>query len=126
MKSPCVYILASKAYGTLYIGVTSNLHQRMADHSQGLFDGFTKKYAIKLLVYYEIHETMDAAIAREKLLKRWNRAWKYRLIENMNPEWRNLFDSATGEIVFGSTDDHAARHAKLPDIDLDGSPPSRG
>jgi len=126
MKTPCVYILAGEAYGTLYVGVTSNLNQRIAEHTQGLFDGFTKKYGIKLLVYYEMHETMDAAIAREKLLKRWNRAWKYRLIENMNPDWRNLFDPATGKVAFGSTDVQCAQGNELPDIDLDGSPPSRG
>lgn len=101
MKSPCVYILASEPYGTFYVGVTSDLHQRMAEHTQELIDGFTKKYGIKMLVYYEHHETMEAAIKREKLLKRWNRAWKYRLIEQMNPEWKNLFDPETGEIMFG-------------------------
>jgi putative endonuclease len=89
MKRPCVYILASKPYGTLYVGVTSDLSQRMAQHSQGLIEGFTKKYAVKLLMYYEMHETMDVAIAREKLLKRWRREWKYRLIEQMNGEWQN-------------------------------------
>lgn len=68
---------------------------------------------------------MDAAIAREKLLKRWNRVWKYRLIESMNPEWYNLFDPATGEIAFGSADQTAHR-AEVSDFDLDGSPPSRG
>mgnify|MGYP001263643783 CR=1 FL=1 len=101
MKHPCVYILASKKHGTFYVGVTSELHDRMAEHDQGLIEGFTKKYGIKILVYYEHHETMDAAIKREKLLKRWRREWKYRLIEQMNPEWRNLYDPATGEIVFG-------------------------
>jgi putative endonuclease len=104
MKRPCVYILASKPYGTLYAGVTSDLHQRMAQHEQGLIEGFTKKYDIKLLVYYEMHAMLDAAIAREKLLKRWRREWKYRIIEQMNPEWRNLFDPQTGEIDFGSAD----------------------
>lgn len=101
MKCPCVYILASKPYGTLYVGTTSDLHMRMAQHTQGLFEGFTEKYGIKRLVYYEMHETMLIAIAREKRLKRWNRAWKYRLIEQINPEWRNLFDETTGEIAFG-------------------------
>ena len=101
MKDPCVYILASKPYGTLYTGVTSDLHGRMAEHTQGLFEGFTKKYGIKLLVYYEMHETMEAAIRREKRLKRWNRAWKYRIIEQMNPQWLNLFDEPSGEITLG-------------------------
>ena len=99
MKNPCVYLLASDPYGTLYIGVTSDLANRMAAHVQGLYEGFTKKYGIKLLVYYEFHETMEAAIAREKLLKRWERPWKYRIIEQMNPEWQNLFDPKTGEIA---------------------------
>jgi len=104
MKRPCVYILASKPYGTLYVGVSSDLHMRMAQHEQGLIEGFTKKYRIKTLVYYEMHKTMEHAIAREKLLKRWRREWKYRLIEQMNPEWQNLFDPQTGEIAFGSVD----------------------
>ncbi|OYW54187.1 MAG: endonuclease [Hyphomicrobium sp. 32-62-53] len=104
MKRPCVYILVNRPHGTFYVGVTSDLAQRMANHVQGLFDGFTKKYAIKMLVYYEMHETMDAAIAREKVLKRWHRAWKVRLIELMNPNWRNLFDPTTGEIAFGDAD----------------------
>ena len=121
MKVPCVYILVSKPYGTFYVGVSSDLHTRMAQHSQGLIEGFTKKYGIKMLVYYEMHETMEAAIAREKLLKRWNRAWKYRLIEQMNPEWRNLFDQETGEIAFGPAD--AERLSGEPISDLDGSPP---
>ena len=72
MKHPCVYILASKANGTLYIGVTGDLYGRMADHKQGLIDGFTKKHAVTRLVYYEMHETMDGAIRREKQLKKWN------------------------------------------------------
>ena len=126
MFSPCVYILASIAYGTLYIGVTSDLHARMAQHSQGLFDGFTKKYDVKLLVYFEMHETMDAAIQREKQLKRWRRAWKYRIIEQMNPEWLNLFDPETGEIAFGPADAERLLADPASDFDLDGSPPSRG
>ena len=104
MKHPCVYILASAPDGVLYIGVTSNIVQRMCQHDQSLIEGFTKKYSIKQLVYYESLETMPAAIQREKHLKKWNRAWKVRLISNMNPEWRNLFDPATGEIKFGPSD----------------------
>ena len=104
MKSPCVYILVNRPHATFYVGVTSDLAQRMASHVQGLFDGFTKKYPIKILVYYEMHETMDAAIAREKSLKRWHCAWKVRLIEQMNPNWRNMFDPTTGEIAFGDAD----------------------
>jgi len=104
MKHPCVYVLASKRNGVLYIGVTSDVHGRMAEHDQGLIDGFTKRYGIKLLVYYEFHEDMIAAIRREKQLKEWQRAWKVRLIESMNPEWVNLFDAESGEIAPGPTD----------------------
>jgi putative endonuclease len=97
-KSPCVYILASAPNGILYIGVTSDLHHRMAQHEQGLIEGFTKKYGVKCLIYYEFFETMPGAITREKRLKEWQRAWKVRLIKGANPEWRNLFDPETGEI----------------------------
>ena len=104
MKRPAVYILTSKRNGTLYVGVTSDLHHRMAEHDQGLFEGFTKRHGIKLLVYYEMHDTMDVAIKREKQIKKWNRIWKLRLIEQMNPEWVTLFNSETDEIGFGSGD----------------------
>lgn len=104
MKRPCVYILASAPNGVLYIGVTSDLHQRMAQHDLGLIDGFTKKYAVKRLVYYEYFETMSEAIERETRLKEWNRAWKVRLILSMNPEWLNLYNPTTGEIAFGPSD----------------------
>ena len=99
-KIPSVYILASARNGTLYVVVTSDLHQRMAAHEQGLIEGFPKRYGVKMLVYYEMHESMPDAIAREKRLKRWNRMWKLRLIEQTNPEWSNLFDPASGEISF--------------------------
>ncbi len=98
MKTPCVYILASKRDGVLYVGVTSDLHGRMAQHDQGLLEGFSKRYGVKLLVYFEFHQTMDDAIRREKQLKDWKRAWKVRLIESMNPEWHSLFDPNTGAI----------------------------
>lgn len=101
---PCVYILASGPNGTLYIGVTSDLYGRMAQHSQKLVAGFTSKYGVTQLVYYELLETMDAAILRETQLKRWNRIWKLRVIEQMNPGWVNMFDPATGEIVAGPFD----------------------
>ncbi len=104
MKSPCVYILASKRDGILYVGVTSDLHGRMAEHDQALIPGFTKRYGVKQLVYCEFHDDMTAAIRREKQLKEWQRAWKVRLIEGMNPEWTNLFDPATGEIADGPAD----------------------
>ena len=84
--------MASKRNGTLYIGVTSNLVQRIWQHKEGLVEGFTKKYNIKLLVYFEVHETVESAITREKQMKKWERAWKIKLIERNNPEWRDLTD----------------------------------
>ena len=104
MKQPCVYILASKRNGTLYVGVTSDLVQRVWQHKNDLVAGFTKRYGIKQLVYYEFHDSMEEAISRETQLKKWERAWKVRLIESMNPEWSNLFDGATGEIAQGPAD----------------------
>ena len=97
-------MLASRRDGVLYIGVTGSLHDRMAEHEQGLVPGFTKRYGVKQLVYYETHDSFDEAIRRETQLKKWKRAWKVRLIEAMNPEWTNLFDPATGEICFGPAD----------------------
>jgi putative endonuclease len=110
MKRPCVYILASAPDGILYIGVTSDIARRMAEHEQGLVEGFTKKYGVKQLVYYEFFETMPDAIQREKRLKKWNRGWKVRLILSMNAQWQNLFDPATGEIKFGPADSDRAGH----------------
>ncbi len=103
-KSPCVYIMASKRDGVLYIGVTSELPERVSLHKQDLFPGFTAKYQVHSLVYYEMHETMDAAIRRETRLKKWNRAWKVRLIQSMNPEWIDLFDERTGAVLDGPAD----------------------
>ena len=94
MKQPVVYILASKPYGTLYIGVTSNLAHRIEAHQNGSVEGFTKKYGVSTLVYFEAHADMYEAIQREKRLKKWNRAWKIRLIEEMNPEWKDLSSQA--------------------------------
>ena len=91
-KQPCVYLLASERNGTLYVGVTSNLVKRIWEHKEKLADGFTKKYAINQLVWYEVHETMESAISREKAIKEWKRLWKLRLIEEMNPEWNDLYD----------------------------------
>jgi putative endonuclease len=88
---PCVYILASGYNGTLYVGVTSALPQRVWQHREEIFDGFTKRYSVKTLVYYEPHGSMVEAILREKQLKHWNRAWKIRLIEKDNPDWRDLY-----------------------------------
>jgi putative endonuclease len=93
MKQPAVYILASQRNGTLYIGVTSDLVQRVWQHKNDEADGFTKKYGVHLLVYYELHDDMENAILREKRLKKWNRAWKLRLIEEKNPDWNDLYPS---------------------------------
>jgi putative endonuclease len=90
-KQPAVYILASRRNGTLYIGVTSDLVKRAYEHKQDLVEGFTKRYGVHELVYFEMHEDMVAAITREKQLKKWNRAWKIELIEQRNPEWRDLY-----------------------------------
>jgi putative endonuclease len=94
VKQPVVYLLASKPYGTLYIGVTSNLADRVEAHRNGCVDGFTKQYGVHTLVYFEVHAGMYEAIQREKRLKKWNRAWKIRLIEEMNPEWKDLSEQA--------------------------------
>ena len=89
-KKPCVYILASRKHGTLYVGVTSDLSRRIEAHRSGSVVGFTEKYNVHRLVYAEPHETMEAAITREKQIKKWERAWKVRLIEQTNPEWADL------------------------------------
>jgi len=86
-------MLASAKNGTLYIGVTSNLIQRVWKHKNNQLQGFTEKYHVHMLVYYEQHETMDAAITREKQLKKWNRDWKINLIEEANPNWQDLWAS---------------------------------
>jgi putative endonuclease len=87
---PCVYMLASRRHGTLYIGVTSKLLVRIVQHREGLIPGFTKAYGVRLLVWYEMHDTMEAAIVREKRLKDWQRAWKIALIEARNEDWADL------------------------------------
>ena len=92
MTAPCVYILASSWKGTLYIGVTSNLARRIWEHKNDFIEGFTKQYQVHDLVWYETHESMESAISREKALKKWNRAWKIRLIEEGNPGWRDLYE----------------------------------
>lgn len=93
MKTPCVYILASKKYGTLYIGVTSNPIARVWQHKEKFVDGFTTRHDIDMLVYYEVHGSMYEAITREKQMKKWKRAWKIRLIEEMDPKWTDLYES---------------------------------
>jgi putative endonuclease len=87
---PMVYLLASHRNGTLYAGVTSNLLRRLHQHREGLIEGFTKDYGVHHLVWFEQHATMEHAITREKRIKKWNRAWKVRLIEEANPDWRDL------------------------------------
>ena len=91
-KQPAVYIVASKRNGTLYIGVTSNLQQRVWQHSNESTAGFTNKYKVHMLVYYELHLDMVSAITREKQIKKWNRAWKLELVEEKNPDWKDLWE----------------------------------
>jgi putative endonuclease len=91
-KQFCVYILASKRNGTLYIGVTSELAARVWQHKSKAVEGFTAKYDVDRLVYYEAHGSAEAAIVREKQLKKWRRSWKLELIESLNPEWRDLYE----------------------------------
>lgn len=88
----CVYILASKRNGTLYTGVTSDLQKRTYQHKNDLFEGFTKKYGVHTLVWYECTSDVESAITREKQIKVWKRKWKLELIEKTNPEWRDLYD----------------------------------
>ena len=92
-RQPAVYILASKRNGTLYIGVTSDLVKRVWEHKNDVAGGFTKRYRVHQLVWYELHENMESAILREKRLKDWKRSWKLNLIESMNPDWHDLYDS---------------------------------
>ncbi len=96
MKQPTVYILASQRNGTLYIGVTSDLVKRIWEHKNKLVEGFTQKYNVHQLVYFEQHQDMISAITREKQLKKWNRAWKLALIEKTNPDWRDLWPDICG------------------------------
>jgi putative endonuclease len=93
MKQPCVYIVASKRHGTVYTGVTSYLPKRAFEHREGLVKGFTAKYGCKILVWYELHDTMLNAITREKQIKAGSRAKKIALIEAVNPDWKDLYDS---------------------------------
>ena len=104
-KQPAVYILASARNGTLYVGVTSDIVKRIWQHRNDWVPGFTERHGVHMLVFYEMHGSMDAAILREKRLKKWERAWKLRLIEEQNPQWRDLWTD-----IIGST----------------GSPPARG
>jgi putative endonuclease len=93
MKKFCVYILCSKRNGTLYTGVTSDIVKRVYEHKHGLVEGFAKKYNVHYLVWYEIHESAESAIVREKQIKKWKRAWKLKIIEKENPQWTDLYKS---------------------------------
>jgi len=94
-KQPCVYVLASGVNGTLYVGVTSNLIVRVYQHRENLVEGFTSRYGVHNLVWYEVHEQMESAILREKQIKKWSRVAKKRLIELVNPTWQDLWVSLT-------------------------------
>lgn len=91
-KQPAVYMLASQERGTLYVGVTGWLKQRIHEHREGLVEGFTRTHGVKRLVWFEFHADFPSAIRREKQLKKWNRAWKLEIIEEANPGWRDLWD----------------------------------
>jgi len=92
-KRPCVYILASRRNGTLYVGVTSDVARRVWEHRSGAVHGFAERYGAHTLVFIEFHDTMEGAILREKRIKKWRRAWKLELIERSNPEWRDLYET---------------------------------
>ncbi len=96
-KTYFVYILASKRNGTLYIGVTNNLVRRIYEHKEKLVKGFTQKYYVSMLVYYEEHGNIHSAIQREKQMKKWNRAWKVHMIEKYNPHWQDLYNN--GDVI---------------------------
>ena len=93
MKQPCVYILVSSKNGTIYTGVTSDIVKRVYEHKSDAVEGFTKRYGVHTLVWYELHETMESAITREKTIKGWKRQWKLELIEKENPQWNDLYPS---------------------------------
>ena len=95
-KAYYVYLLASERYGTLYTGMTSDLIKRARQHRESVVAGFTKKYQVKQLVWYEIHQDVHAALTREKQIKKWNRAWKINLIQQNNPLWRDLYQDVIG------------------------------
>ena len=96
-KTFIVYLMANRKNGTLYCGVSDNPVGRIWQHKNNWFEGFTKRYGVKQLVWYEVHESAEAAITREKQIKEWQRAWKIRLIEARNPDWRDLYKELTGE-----------------------------
>ena len=91
-KRPCVYILASRRNGTLYVGVTADLTRRIWEHRTGAVSSFTRHYAVHTLVFAEFHETLESAIQREKRIKKWRREWKLELIERANPQWHDIYN----------------------------------
>jgi putative endonuclease len=93
MTGGWVYIVTDKPYGTLYVGVTSDIRRRAWEHRDGIADGFTKRYGLKQLVYVEAHDDIRLAIEREKRVKRWQRAWKIELIQSVNPDWTDLYET---------------------------------
>ena len=90
-KQPCVYLLTSQKNGTLYTGVTSDLIKRVWQHKNNVVEGFSQKYNVHILVWYELHETMESAIQREKVIKNWKREWKINMIVELNPDWCDLY-----------------------------------
>jgi putative endonuclease len=125
---PAVYILASGRNGTLYVGVTSDLVKRAWQHRMRLAGGFTARYGVHRLVWYEQHGDMEHAISREKRLKQWNRAWKLRLIEERNPQWRDLWDEILGAaapLIPTQAGIQGARTRRPPPGGLPGFPPAR-
>jgi len=100
MKQFYVYIMVSRRNGTLYTGLTSNLIKRVYQHKNGLAEGFTKKFGVHFLIWYEIHQTADTAFMREKQIKKWNRSWTLELIEKDNPEWLDLYSGLVNEPGF--------------------------
>ena len=94
-KQPCVYLLASRRLGTLYVGLTSNLLKRVDEHRNEMVEGFTKRFGVHDLVWFEVHESMESAMTREKPIKKWSRKAKIDLIEKRNPEWRDLWSDLT-------------------------------
>lgn len=91
VRQPAVYLLASRQRGTLYVGVTSDLIRRVYEHKHDVVEGFTRRHGVHTLVWYELHDTMESAILREKHIKAWKRAWKLQLIETANPDWTDLY-----------------------------------
>jgi putative endonuclease len=125
MKQPAVYLLASKKNGTHYLGVTSDLINRVWQHKNHLVTGFSDRYDVDSLVWFEQHDTMLTAIAREKAIKKWNHTWKIRMIEEANPDWCDLWPSITGESLDSRLrgNDGIGNGSSQPQIT--GSPPAR-